>query len=104
MKFALNIVDGPTLRETPEDADINCDPCLAPCCKTTWVVLMPAEVDDFAHVIHPELGFVLLRDEDGSCVYLEGRRCGVYDRRPHVCAHYSCVSDDRLTAEMRYGR
>jgi Fe-S-cluster containining protein len=42
-----------------------------------------------------ELGlkYVLLKQPDGSCIYLDGtRKCGIYESRPETCKKYSCVN------------
>ncbi|TGC10913.1 YkgJ family cysteine cluster protein [Methanolobus halotolerans] len=33
-------------------------------------------------------GYALKTKEDGSCTFLEGRRCTIYDRRPSICRLY----------------
>ena len=40
-----------------------------------------------------ELGvrYALLKQADGSCIYLDGeRRCSIYEERPQTCRSYSC--------------
>ena len=35
--------------------------------------------------------YSLLKQADGSCMYLDGeRRCGIYEDRPQTCRKYNC--------------
>ncbi len=78
---------------SPEEIDL--------LCKATC--LTPDEIaEPYPEWIHDQgatftFGRVLRRGEDGNCMFLENKRCTVYEHRPHICRTYPFMLDgDRL--------
>jgi len=55
-----------------------------------WLdVAQPPDSDDFdSEGNRHTFEWVLRRNEDGDCVFLEGNRCTIYVVRPHICRTY----------------
>lgn len=39
-------------------------------------------------------GWVLKRGDDGNCIFLENKRCRIYDDRPNICRTYPFMIDN----------
>lgn len=75
-------------------ADVPCAGCTA-CCRGEAVCLQPGEDAsqyETEEIDHPLVGrvTVLKRKPDGSCCYLSGEGCTIYDRRPALCRAFDC--------------
>lgn len=44
------------------------------------------------------------KKEDGSCWYLEGGMCTIWETRPESCREYSCQGDKRIDNYRRVGK
>lgn len=44
---------------------------------------------------------LLKTKDDGSCVYLEGNKCSIHDRRPHACRDFFCQGAEDKFKGMR---
>ena len=80
---------------------IDCTQC-ANCCRVATAKVTERDVDRLARhfrvpasrimadyvVEGEEEGHILRRREDGSCVFLSGNECTVYEARPDVCQRY----------------
>ena len=80
---------------------IDCTQC-ANCCRVATAVVTERDIDRLARhfrlppariaaeyvVANEEEGHILRRREDGSCVFLSGNECTVYEARPDVCQRY----------------
>jgi len=99
----------------------SCSGC-GDCCRWTGAVLLEASdilrlaarlalseqefIDGHTRLAPNRLQLALLDQEDGSCAYLEGNRCSVYEARPEQCRTFpyawsvseGCPELDRLTA------
>jgi hypothetical protein len=70
--------------------------CKAQCCALLGTVVSPSELEkvDYAVDLDHNIGaFVLQRDADGFCAYLDRgcRACGIYDDRPQTCRDFHCT-------------
>ena len=90
------------LKRIAQDVEeqIDCTAC-ANCCRVATVKITERDVEKLAKSSahrpaavsgglqppHPDEGLVLKRNE-GGCVFLEGNLCSVYDSRPHTCANF----------------
>ena len=71
--------------------DLVCGTCRA-CCYGT-IVLHPSLGDDPSQYdcrFIEDIGYVLNRKEDGSCVYLAESGCSIWGRHPGVCKAFDC--------------
>lgn len=75
-------------RPPPEPA-VHCDNCSALCCRLT-VVLMPEDraVPAEFVAIDPAGLRVMARGENGYCLALKGKLCGIYEQRPQACRRF----------------
>jgi Fe-S-cluster containining protein len=102
-------------RETRSDQDLEdvCLQCGGHCCKLGGVVATQNEVDAITQRGFP-IRFIRLSDElygiewgeDGTCVYLEDRRCTIYSVRPLGCRMFPVVqtrSYDIILIECKLG-
>lgn len=80
------------------DCESRLETCEAACCTIFRVFLSASEVRRGELLWDLEQPYQLLKGPDGHCVHLdvETLRCGVWDRRPHVCRSYTCASDTRI--------
>lgn len=80
------------------DADVPCGSCIGCCVSSYPIPLRPEDVRARAEV--PE-AFLLGRTgsgdrwlmgfrEDGSCPFMNERKCGIYADRPQTCRDYDC--------------
>jgi uncharacterized protein len=83
---------------------IDCTEC-ANCCRVATIKITERDVEKLAKALgisrqrflaeysreDADEGLVLKRNE-GGCVFLEGNLCGVYDSRPHTCAFFPHVT------------
>ncbi len=69
---------------------VPCGDCAA-CCRDLHAVLDPT-VDRVAYTVEvlPDGRYALARKPDGTCLYLDGHRCGIYAQRPAVCRGFDC--------------
>jgi uncharacterized protein len=79
------------------EEQIDCTAC-ANCCRSATVKIVERDVEKLARRLgiskkqflaeytreDPEEGVILKRNQ-GGCVFLEGNLCSVYDVRPHTC-------------------
>lgn len=85
-----------------------CKRC-AECCKYTIVKLFKEDIERIKKAGYKEDFFVrydshikspVLRNEKGSCVFLEKKKgkyqCKIYDIRPRVCRLYPFVESDEV--------
>ncbi len=97
---------GNTLLANAEDAKTDCSYCRSPCCQLL-VELTEKETETFEWqeaTFQNRTSKVLKRREDGYCVYyVHGKGCSTYDVRPRVCVLYSCRTDARIGAQLKYG-
>jgi Fe-S-cluster containining protein len=92
----------------------NCDECRphcgAACCRAYgFVALTEAEAqsgnyaykvasgdcdcDTCKRMLELSIRYILLKQPDGSCIYLDGaRKCSIYENRTETCRRYSCVN------------
>ncbi len=88
------------IAEEIEDA-IDCRAC-ANCCRRSTVRLSERDIArlskalrlkpervlaDYAQVSEEE-GYILKRDEERGCVFLDGNDCLIYEDRPDICRDY----------------
>jgi Fe-S-cluster containining protein len=96
----LNPVD--PHEEHGEPVRVDCESrltaCEAACCTIFRVFLSASEVRRGELLWDLAQPYQLLKGPDGHCVHLDAEtlRCGVWERRPHVCRTYSCASDGRI--------
>lgn len=84
------------------ERQIDCTEC-ANCCHDILVAISPAEIDAIAAFLgvprenvvrectlpNPDApGARILRSLNGPCVFLEGKRCMIYDARPKPCREF----------------
>lgn len=79
-------------------ADVPCGDCIGCCISSYPIPLRPEDVRARAEV--PEqylLGqaqqgqrWLMGFREDGSCPFMNGRACGIYEDRPQTCRDYDC--------------
>ncbi len=79
-------------------ADVPCGDCVGCCISSYPIPLRPEDVRARAEV--PEqflLGqaaqgqrWLMGFREDGSCPFMSGRACGIYEDRPQTCRDYDC--------------
>ena len=43
---------------------------------------------------------LLAQKEDGSCIYLDNKKCSIHDKRPKVCRPFFCTSKEKRFKEM----
>lgn len=86
-----NFVDNNIFR-----SDVPCGTCQL-CCKTLIVPLADEEYEKYeghwGWVTTPDgkrWGRALLRNPDGSCVYLTKQGCSIHGNAPHVCQRFDC--------------
>jgi Fe-S-cluster containining protein/deoxycytidine triphosphate deaminase len=89
---------GPTI--VPKDPRAGGEPCQTygciECCLETE---MPLSNDDvkrleglgYKNFYNNMDGWLILKNENGSCVFLNGTDCRVYQHRPEGCRFYPCV-------------
>lgn len=70
--------------------------CKAQCCALLGTVVRPSELEETAYRVDFDetLGaFVLRRDADGFCTYLDRgcRACSIYEERPQTCRDFHCT-------------
>jgi len=80
------------------DADVPCGDCIGCCVSSYPIPLRPEDVRARAEV--PEqflLGqsaqgerWLMGFREDGSCPFMNDRKCGIYAERPQTCRDYDC--------------
>ena len=105
-------------------AKFQCSGC-GTCCRWTGSVLLTDEdigcmadflalsiqdfIDEHTRLAPSRKQLALLDQEDGSCAFLIGNRCSVYDARPEQCRTFpyawsvasGCPELDRLRAEEK---
>jgi Fe-S-cluster containining protein len=85
------------------EAEIDCTAC-ANCCRVTEVGITEKDVEKLAKFVgmtDSEFveqftaldgeGAMILRRNEGGCVFLEGNLCSVYEARPHNCINFPHV-------------
>ena len=80
------------------DADVPCGGCVGCCVSSYPIPLQPGDVLARAQVPEqwligpapPGGRWLMGFREDGSCPFLEDRRCSVYGGRPQTCRDYDC--------------
>lgn len=92
------------------DRTVPCDGCTA-CCSGPGRRGAPLEPDDDAGAYRTQTvdGVVMLaHGVDGTCYYLQGGDCAIYDARPNVCRRFDCrdyadhyMPTVKLAAQMR---
>jgi hypothetical protein len=76
-------------------SDVPCGSCTL-CCRTLIVPLAQEEFEQFKWgwvtdvKTGERMGRALLRNPDGSCVYLGDQGCTIHGRAPHVCQRFDC--------------
>lgn len=93
------------LRRFGEDieAEIDCTAC-ANCCRVTEVEITRRDIEKLAKFVgmtieeficdstqQAESGEMILKRNEGGCVFLEGNLCSVYDARPQNCVYFPHV-------------
>lgn len=43
---------------------------------------------------------IVKQNEDGGCIYLEGKRCSIHQTRPQVCRDFFCSSKLKKFSKM----
>jgi len=72
-----------------QHSDVRCGSCTA-CCKSDRVMLGP-EDDLSAYRWHMEGPLVVLdRKNNGECVYLTPKGCGIHGKAPDICKRFDC--------------
>jgi Fe-S-cluster containining protein len=109
------IDDTDKIEQKVREAGFSCLSCGA-CCRgiDNEVMISPLEseilaeetglclddiIEPYPEWIHKEgvtftFGWVLQRDADGNCIFLENDRCRVYRSRPHICRTYPFMLDE----------
>ena len=85
------------------EAEIDCTAC-ANCCRVTEVGITAKDIEKLAKFVGASerefmeqytavdsAGAVILKRNEGGCVFLEGNLCSVYEARPHNCANFPHV-------------
>jgi Fe-S-cluster containining protein len=85
------------------EAQIDCTAC-ANCCRVTEVGITEKDVEKLAKFVGMTdrefveqftaldgEGAMILRRNEGGCVFLEGSLCSVYEARPHNCVNFPHV-------------
>lgn len=85
------------------EAEIDCTAC-ANCCRVTEVGITEKDVEKLAKFVgaserefveqftsRDESGALILKKNEGGCVFLEGNLCSVYEARPHNCVNFPHV-------------
>lgn len=85
------------------EAEIDCTAC-ANCCRVTEVGITGKDVEKLAKFVgvnerefieqftaRDESGALILKRNEGGCVFLEGNLCSVYEARPQNCANFPHV-------------
>jgi uncharacterized protein len=85
------------------EAEIDCTQC-ANCCRVTEVGITAKDVEKLTKFVGTSesefveqftavdgSGAMILKRNEGGCVFLEGNLCSVYDARPHNCANFPHV-------------
>jgi len=91
---------------------MSCQDCQRHCCGRSTVgppILMPGEADFWRGFTTPIEGTTLqrlLRKEDGTCYYLQGKNhCSVYPYRPTECRLYPWIltwKEGKLDVEINF--
>ena len=102
-------------RKMAEDieAEIDCTIC-ANCCRQASVQVFERDVEKLARYLRlkpahfekdytqkGEEGLDLKRKEDGSCIFLDGNDCTVYDARPGICSDFPHLVRGKGTINFR---
>src|SRR5208283_1266529 len=85
------------------EAEIDCTAC-ANCCRVTEVGITEKDIEKLAKFVGAsegefveqftacdESGALILKKNEGGCVFLEGNLCSVYEARPHNCVNFPHV-------------
>lgn len=89
---------------------LNCGTCTACCRNNPGIFLHPQDGDipeNYVWVsqynpLRGELGMLVDTKENGDCIYLTDKGCGIYSERPAVCRSYDCrINYLSLTRKMR---
>jgi len=80
-------------------------PCLrnkcVQCCLETEMPLLNEEIESmkgrgfsYDHFVVSRDGWLQLKNQNGRCVYNDGKGCSIYDIRPEGCRLYPIVCDE----------
>jgi Fe-S-cluster containining protein len=85
------------------EAEIDCTAC-ANCCRVAEVGITERDVEKLSKFVGvnerecveqftavDDSGAMILKRNEGGCVFLEGNLCSVYEARPHNCANFPHV-------------
>ena len=86
------------------------------CCEISDVSLSPHDIERIAHrlncsqsefvsnycVKHPQYPSILYRFKTKPCVFLENKRCKIYEARPNVCMFFPFLTNFRQEAWNLY--
>lgn len=84
------------LLERPVDGTEVCIGCDAACCRGFPSVKLTAdEYSTLERLGAMRLQFLLNGEHyliiEHGCEFLEGNRCGIYERRPEICRRFTCT-------------
>ncbi len=82
-----------------DSPDVPCEElvelCKARCCNLSFFLSNEDLAEGVARWDY-ERPYHILRKSEGSCFHLEDGHCSIYDKRPGVCRHYDCRTDERI--------
>jgi uncharacterized protein len=84
--------------------EINCDHCMACCCRLEVLLLSDTGVPRQYIAIDKWGGMTMSRLEDGWCAALDRNtmKCRIYNRRPLVCREFEMGSDECVAERIAH--
>lgn len=74
--------------------DVPCNGCSQCCQGPQRILTLDPETEDLSayETYTDEHGRTLLAGRvDGTCIYLQGGKCSIYERRPLACRNFDCA-------------